>query len=90
MQRCTFEDCASVKLEAVEGVFVCASIMQIALLLGEGPSGFRDYQEVRVQEQVQKLEVGKVSSVVSPCHVSLFHSLDCCLDSTLCVDDSGE
>ena len=31
-------------------------------LLGEGPVGFRDYQEVKVQEQVQKLGVGKVSS----------------------------
>ena len=29
---------------------------------GESPCGFRDYQEVKIQEQVQKLEVGKVSS----------------------------
>jgi DNA helicase MCM9 len=43
-QSCASEDCGSIKINPVEG---------------EGPGDFRDYQEVKVQEQVQKLEVGK-------------------------------
>ena len=36
----------------------------------ESAGNFRDYQEVKVQEQVQKLEVGKVSPTitVTPTH----------------------
>ena len=30
----------------------------------ESAGNFRDYQEVKVQEQVQKLEVGKVSQLL--------------------------
>ena len=30
------------------------------LLPGDNPSSFRDYQEVKVQEQVQRLDVGKI------------------------------
>ena len=73
----------------------CCGVSILAFRTDETPGGFRDYQEVKVQEQVQKLDVGKVSSItVWPLlvHVTMVmtdgHSLTQCSDSTLHVGDS--
>ena len=52
-------------------------VWSMGVVLGDGLSCCRDYQEVKVQEQVQKLEVGKVSS--SLCTVSV----RCMYDDTM-------
>ena len=76
------------------------SLSFFSLHAGEGPGDFRDYQEVKVQEQVQTLEVGKVSTTIAATptdyitlvtlRVPVSFSLTNCPDSTQHVGDSGE
>ena len=40
-------------------------LLTVCSYADESAGDFRDYQEVKVQEQVQKLEVGKVSPTLS-------------------------